>query len=99
MTDVKPEQKAPAVVPQTAPSVQASQPVSSAPSTVPPASTGPVRAEERLAVGEEYEKTVTQLMEMGFPREQVAKAMKAAFNNPERATDYLLNVSYDCHNL
>ena len=49
-------------------------------------------AEERLAVGEDYEKVITQLMDMGFPREQVVKAMKAAFNNPERATDYLINV-------
>ena len=52
----------------------------------------PTALEERLVVGEEYEKTVTSLMDMGFPREQVVQALKAAFNNPERATEYLLTV-------
>ena len=69
-------------------------------STAPPAPTTtatdpskkPVSAEERLVVGEEYEKTIANLMEMGFTRDQVVQALKAAFNNPERATEYLLNV-------
>jgi UV excision repair protein RAD23 len=59
---------------------------------VAPESKKPVALEERFVVGEEYEKSITNLMEMGFPREDVVKALKAAFNNPERATDYLLNV-------
>lgn len=29
-------------------------------------------------------------MNMGFPREQAVIALKAAFNNPERAVQYLL---------
>jgi UV excision repair protein RAD23 len=90
MTDIKPEQKVPAVVAQPAPLPSVSQPAF-APAPAPVSASA--RAEERLAVGEEYEKTITQLMEMGFPREQVVKAMKAAFNNPERATEFLLNVS------
>ena len=60
--------------------------------SVAPESKKPVAVEERFVVGEEYERSITNLMEMGFPREQVVKALKAAFNNPERATDYLLNV-------
>ena len=30
---------------------------------------------------------------MGFPKDKIKKALKAAFNNRERAIEYLINVS------
>lgn len=31
---------------------------------------------------------------MGFAKEEVVKALRAAYNNPERAVDYLFNVNF-----
>ena len=38
------------------------------------------------------EALIGQLMEMGFPRDQSERALRAAFGNPDRAVDYLMNV-------
>jgi len=45
-----------------------------------------------LLVGEQLNKTIDEICNMGFPRDQVVQAMKAAFNNPDRAIEYLFNV-------
>ncbi|XP_028793961.1 ubiquitin receptor RAD23b isoform X2 [Neltuma alba] len=50
------------------------------------------QAASNLAVGGDLERTIQQIMDMGggnWDRETVIRALRAAYNNPERAVDYL----------
>ncbi|ORX90123.1 UV excision repair protein Rad23 [Basidiobolus meristosporus CBS 931.73] len=47
--------------------------------------------ENELATGPEYEAAISHMLEMGFEREKITKAMRASFNNPDRAVEYLMN--------
>ncbi|KAK4268069.1 hypothetical protein QN277_024774 [Acacia crassicarpa] len=50
------------------------------------------QAASNLAVGGDLERTIQQIMDMGggnWDRETVIRALQAAYNNPERAVDYL----------
>lgn len=41
--------------------------------------------------GPELETAITSIMEIGYSREEVQRAMRLSFNNPDRAVEYLMN--------
>ncbi|OON14299.1 putative UV excision repair protein Rad23, partial [Opisthorchis viverrini] len=58
-----------------------------------PAAAGPESAtgESALVTGAEYERAISEIVGMGFDRSMVIRAMRASFNNPDRAVEYLLS--------
>ncbi|CRG94175.1 DNA repair protein RAD23, putative [Plasmodium gallinaceum] len=48
-------------------------------------------AESMLLIGEKLKETIDNICAMGFEKENVEKAMILAYNNPNRAIDYLTN--------
>ncbi|GJJ78983.1 UV excision repair protein RAD23 [Entomortierella parvispora] len=50
----------------------------------------PTSADNALLTGTNFETAIQGMMEMGFPREECMLAMRASFNNPDRAVEYLM---------
>ncbi|KAJ2867846.1 UV excision repair protein rad23 [Coemansia aciculifera] len=55
------------------------------------ASSGGEVSDQSLLLGEQYATAISNMVEMGYTREQCERAMRASFNNPDRAVEYLLN--------
>lgn len=88
--DAPPAPAAPASVPPAAETAAAAPavPVPAAPEAGQPADPYSSAASSLLSGGA-LEGAVASIVEMGFPREEVMRAMRAAYNNPERAVEYL----------
>jgi UV excision repair protein RAD23 len=61
--------------------------------TVPSAAptTQPTTAAGDFLTGGALQSTIDNIMEMGFEREQVIRALRASYNNADRAVEYLFN--------
>jgi UV excision repair protein RAD23 len=45
-----------------------------------------------IVTGSQLDSVIQNMMEMGFEREQCLRALRASYNNPDRAVEYLFNV-------
>jgi len=88
-TPAAPAAPAAATAPSAAqpPATPSPAPASTAASTDPASFNDP----SALALGEQRAEAIASMEGMGFPRDQIDRAMRAAFFNPDRAVEYLLN--------
>ena len=94
-----PAQTSSTPAPPAAPAASATSSTSNPPATPTPApastatTTDPQAFNDpsALALGDQRAAAIASMEGMGFPRDQIDRAMRAAFFNPDRAVEYLLN--------
>ncbi|KAH9993259.1 hypothetical protein BJV77DRAFT_944577 [Russula vinacea] len=83
----KPVEPAPVAAPAAASETTAA--VTSPPPAPTPAATQVGQGSSFLS-GDALQTTINNMVEMGYPRDQVMRALRASYNNPDRAVEYLL---------
>ncbi|KAF8585977.1 UV excision repair protein Rad23 [Ramaria rubella] len=84
----------PPIQPEPVPAAPSPAPIPAAdpPPTAPLSTPAPAPAlGASFLSGEALQSTITNMEEMGYPRDQILRALKASYNNPDRAVEYLLN--------
>ncbi|KAI9224524.1 hypothetical protein BC828DRAFT_373190 [Blastocladiella britannica] len=79
-----------AAAPAVAPAAPAPAAAPAHPAPTPATPTPAAPADPSFAMGSAFNAAVENMIEMGYPREQVVAAMRAAYNNPDRAFEYLM---------
>ncbi|KAI0045902.1 UV excision repair protein Rad23 [Auriscalpium vulgare] len=80
---------APASEPTPTPATSETTPAEPTPNA-PAATPAPFGDMSSFVTGEVLQSTIQNMIEMGFPREQVLRALRASYNNPDRAVEYLM---------
>lgn len=84
---------APSVEPAPTPAAPATPAIpapASTPVPAPPSESAPPVPQPPAVVNEEQEAIVRSIMDMGYSRSRVEQALRASFNNQERAVEYLI---------
>lgn len=84
------EEKAPETSPSSESATPAPMETTTPQATATPEQPSVTASQGALVTNEDYEATVRNILDLGFPREQIEAALRASFNNPDRAVEYLM---------